>query len=120
MSTIQETSLEASLPKTLKALKIVLIVRLAIVAVFYVVFTLKDLTIGNVGPQIIMYTGMAFTVMLALIFFAIRKGNLWLLRTFIVIDLLAAIPASAFISIVLSLVALVLTFTKSFKAYFQG
>ena len=107
------------LPGTVKAVKIITIVRFLICVAFYAVFSIKDIQLGDVGPQIILYTASAFAVMMVAILYAIKKRNLWLLRGLIVVDLVVALPASAFISVVLSVVSFGITFSKSFKSHFE-
>ena len=106
-------------PASLKAIQILVIVRALLVLGFYIVFTVKDIKIGSVGPQIILYTFLAFAVLAIPIFYFIRKRNVKGLRIALLVDLLAALPVSAFISIALSLVELGLTFTKSARNYFE-
>lgn len=108
-----------SKPGSIKAMQILIVVRALLALVFYIVFTVKDITIGTVGPQIILYSFIAFVILSIPIFYFISKRNLMATRIAIVVDLLAAIPATAFISIVLSLVVFGLTFTKSAKNYFN-
>ena len=121
MNTITQTSNKTFFKSgSVKAMQIITLIRLALVMVFYIVFTVKDITIGTVGPQIILYTFFAFSLTAAAIFYFINRRNLLALRITLLVDLLAAIPASAFISILLSVITFGLSFTKSAKAYFLG
>jgi len=121
MSTIQSNAPELSLkPTSVKALPIIIIVKALLALVFFIVFTVQDITVGSVGPQIILYTFLAFCVLAIPIFYFYRKKQLMPLRIAIVVDLLAALPATAFISIVLSLLAFGLTFTRSARSYFNS
>ncbi|MEL7534097.1 MAG: hypothetical protein AAFN10_22505 [Bacteroidota bacterium] len=106
--------------KSVKAMQILVIVRALLALVFYIVFSINDITIGAVGPEIILYTFLGFSLLAIPIFYFIRKRNLLATRISIIVDLLAALPATAFISIVLSVVIFGLSFSKSAKAYFQG
>lgn len=121
MTTIQSNAADLSVkPASVKAIPIIIIVRALLALVFYIVFTVKDITVGSVGPQVILYTFLAFCVLAIPIFYFFRKKQLWPLRIAILVDLLAALPATALISVVLSLAAFGLTFTKSAKAYFAS
>ncbi len=114
------TSLLVQGANSVKAMQILVIVRALLVLAFYIVFSIKDITVGTVGPQIILYTFLGFSLLAVPIFYFIRKRNLLATRIAIIVDLLAALPASAFISIALSVVIFGLSFTKSARAYFQG
>lgn len=119
MSTIQSNAVDLSVkPASVKAIPIIIIVRALLALVFYIVFSVKDITVGSVGPQVILYTFLAFCALAVPIFYFFRKKQVFPLRIAILVDLLAALPATAFISIVLSLIAFGLTFTKSARAYF--
>lgn len=113
------STLAISTPSSIKWIKGLIIFRALLVLVFFAVFTVKGITIGTIGPQIILYTFFAFAAFAILHFYLLRKRQLMPFRIALVLDLLAALPASAFISIVLSVVILGLTFTKSAKAYFE-
>lgn len=119
-STSSQNSFFVQASKAVKAMQILVIVRALLTLVFFVVFSVKDITIGAVGPQIILYTFLAFTVLAIPIFYFIRKRNLLATRIAIGVDLLAALPATAFISIVLSVVIFGLSFSRSAKDYFQA
>lgn len=118
--TPSSTSFFAGQPTSVKAMQILLVIRYLLALVFFVVFTALDITVGSTGPQVILYTFFAFVLLSFPIFYFLRKRNPWATRIAIVIDLLAAIPAGAFISIFLSLIVLGLSFTKTARAYFQG
>lgn len=121
MSTIQSNAPELIVkPTSVKAIPIIIIVRALLALVFYIVFTVQDITVGSVGPQLILYTFLAFCALAVPIFYFYRKRQLVPLRIAILVDLLAALPATAFISIVLSLVAFGLTFTRSARSYFTS
>lgn len=121
MSTLESNAANLiSKPTSVKAIPIIIIVRAILALVFYIVFTIKDITVGSVGPQLILYTFLAFCVLAVPILYFFNKKQLLPLRIAILVDLLAALPATAFISILLSLIAFGLTFTKSARAYFSS
>ena len=100
-------------------MQILIVIRFLLALVFYIVFSVKDITVGTVGPQIILYSFIAFVLLSIPIFYFISKRNLLATRIAIFVDFLAAFPATAFISIVLSMVVFGLSFTKSAQHYFR-
>lgn len=74
----------------------------------------------RIDPNLIMYTAAAYTVLAIATFVLIHKHSAIGVRVCIGLAILASIPASAFIGIVLDVAALALTFTKPAKAFFNS
>ena len=91
------STLFSAQPAGLKAIQILTIFKLILALGMFIVFTLKGITIGSVGPQLILYTGFGYLAMAAGIFYAIRKKHLAGLRIAIFADFVISIPATAVI-----------------------
>lgn len=86
---------------------------------FYYAITSKILDVGGeLDPMWMIYTGIAYIALFATLVFCILKRNIMGVRAVLIITLLASLPASAYIGIVVSLISLALSFTAQVKAYF--
>ena len=88
--------------------------------IFYTVFTLKEIEIGGLDPIFMLYTGFAYIASFALLVFSILKKNLTLLRIVIGVNLLIALPAKAYIGILVAIISILLTMNKRVVAYFKS
>ena len=106
-------------PAPLRVVFILNLFKIFLAAGLYFYFTANDIVLGTVGPQIILYTMMAYIVFFLGIIIAITKRNLLALRIILFADLLASLPASAFAGILISVISLILVFFNNrIKAYF--
>ena len=84
----------------------------------YIVFSIKDISIGGLDPILILYTALGYVATFgAMVFFILRK-NILGLRIITGIDLLISLPLKAFIGIAIAIVSFLLTFNKKVKEYF--
>lgn len=113
------STLFSAQPNSLKAIQILTVFKLVLALGMFIVFTIKDITIGAVGPQIILYTWFGYLAMAGGIFLAIRKKNLAALRAALIADFAISIPATAVIGFVVSAVSAGLTFLPSVRNWFQ-
>ena len=86
----------------------------------YLYFSANNIQLGNVGPQIILYTMIGYIIMFGGIVFAILKRNMLMLRIVLFLDLLISLPATAIAGIAISVISLLLVFfNHKIKAYFS-
>ena len=87
--------------------------------VFYYVFTTQDITVGNLKPITMVYTGIAYILSFAVLVYFILKRNINGCRAMFIINVLIAIPAGAYIGIVIAIISMLLTFFNAkVKGYF--
>ncbi len=86
--------------------------------VFYYVFTTKDIYIGGLEPIYMVYTGIAYIVSFALLVNFILKRNIMGARIMFVVNILIALPASAYIGILVAIISMGLSFSEPVKEYF--
>lgn len=107
-------------PIPLRVVFILNLLKIFLAAGLYTYFTANDITLGEVGPQIILYTGIAYVVLFIGIIIVITKRNLLALKIIIFIDLLASLPAKAFAGILIAIISLLLLFfNKKIRYYFE-
>lgn len=87
--------------------------------VFYYVITSKEIIIGGLDPSWMIYTGLAYIASFAALVYFILQRNIMGARIMFVINILIALPASAYIGIAVSIISLLLSFFNGkVKAYF--
>ena len=85
---------------------------------FYAVITSRNIEIGGLNPIYMVYTGVGYIIsFVALVHFILRR-NIVGLRMVILINVLIAIPAKAYIGILVAVISAGLTFAPRVKDYF--
>ena len=88
--------------------------------VFYYVFTTKGVSIDNLDPMYMVYTGIAYIVSFALLVNFILKKNMTGIRVIFILNVLIALPAKAYLGILIAFISMGLSFTKPVKEYFAS
>ena len=89
--------------------------------VFYFVFTSQGITIGDLNPVWMAYTGFAYIVSFAILVYFLANRKLVGARIMFVINILIALPASAYIGILVAIVSIAISFfNKRVLAYFSA
>ncbi|WP_408031540.1 hypothetical protein [Tenacibaculum xiamenense] len=89
--------------------------------IFYYVITSKNINIGDIQPIWIIYTGIAYFISFISLVVFILKRNLWAARVVFFINILVAIPAKAYIGIVVAVISILLSFfNKKVTTYFNS
>lgn len=89
--------------------------------VFYYVFTTKNITVGDLDPIYMIYTGIAYILSFVILVFFLVKRKLWGARVIFILNILIALPAGAYIGIMVALISLALSFfNKKVLDYFNG
>ena len=88
--------------------------------VFYYVFTNKDISIDGLDPMYMVYTGMAYIVSFILLVVFILRRNILGARIIFGVNIIIALPAKAFIGILVALISIGLSFTAKVKDYFAS
>lgn len=86
--------------------------------IFYAVFTINDIKLGDLDPMQMVYTGIAYITSFAFLVNFILKRNFFGFRTMFFVNFVIAIPAGAYIGMVVAIVSFALSFNKKIKAYF--
>ncbi len=88
--------------------------------VFYYVFTTKDISIDGLDPIYMVYTGIAYILSFALLVSFILKRNIIGFRIMFFINVLIALPAKAYIGILVAIISMAISFTPKVKAFFAS
>ena len=104
-------------PKQLRAIFGIFLFKIALSFTAFIVFTVQNKTIGDVGPQLILYTALGYVATWLMLAYFIVNKNITGMRVVIFIDLLISLPAKAYIALVLGVVAFLLSFHKNVKAW---
>ncbi len=88
--------------------------------VFYLVFTTKDISINGLDPNYMLYTGIAYILSFALLVYSILNKKMLMVRILFVINILIALPAKAYIGILVALISMALSFSTSVQTYFAS
>lgn len=106
-------------PITLRVIFILNALMAILPFIFYAVITSKDISIGNLDPTWMLYTGAAYILSFVFMVRSILKRNILAIRIIIGLNVLIALPAKAYLGILVALISIVLTFHKKVKAYFM-
>lgn len=88
--------------------------------VFYYVFITNDITIGDLDPMWMVYTGIAYVATFPFLVYFILNRNITGARALFVVNAVIAIPAGAYIGIVFAVISMGLSFTAKVKAFFAS
>lgn len=89
--------------------------------VFYWVFTTRNITVGDLDPLWMVYTGIAYILSFTFLVYYLKNRKLFAARTVFVINILIAIPAGAYIGILVAITSLLLSvFNKKILTYFSA
>lgn len=87
--------------------------------IFYFVITSKGVEIGGIDPMFMIYTGIAYMVSFAALVYFILKRNIMGFRVMFILNFLIALPAKAYIGMVVAVISMLLSFFNGkVKAYF--
>ena len=77
---------------------------------FYYVFTSQNLSIGQLNPLWMVYTGLAYLISFAFLVYNILHRSIWGVRIMFMLNILIALPAGAYIGILVAIISLALSF----------
>tara|TARA_B100000497_G_C7658460_1_gene396467 strand:- start:499 stop:813 length:315 start_codon:yes stop_codon:yes gene_type:complete len=87
---------------------------------FYYAFTTNEISIDGLHPNTMLYTGIAYIASFIALVFSILKRNLALFRLLLIINFLIALPAKAYIGMVIEVISILLSFHKKVKKFFAS
>lgn len=88
--------------------------------IFYYVFTTNNIQVGDLNPMWMVYTGIAYIVSFAFLVYTILKRNGLGAKIIFIVNILIAIPAGAYIGMLIAIISLLLIFFNSkVKLYFD-
>ena len=119
MSTAIADTPRPSKPIPLRAIFILNGLMMFLPFVFYIVFKTQNIELEGVDPTRFLYTGAGYIVTFALLVTCILKRWLWGLRLVIGLNVIVALPAKAYIGILISVLSLSLSFHPKVRAYFD-
>lgn len=121
MTTI-DTTIGVSKPLLLRAIFILNALKILLAFGFFAAFKFYGLKVGDLegdpAATMMLYTAIAYVMTFGAIVISILKRSLIGIRTAILLDFLASIPATAIIGFVIAIISMGLTFTASVRAYF--
>ena len=88
--------------------------------VFYYAFTAKNISIDGLDPMMMAYTGIGYIISFIILVASILKRNILLFRIMFAINILIALPASAYIGILIAIISMAISFNKKVKEYFAS
>lgn len=117
---MQSTSSSTGKPTALRVIFILNMMMMILPFIFYFVFTTRDITVGDLDPIWMVYTGIAYIItFIPLVYFLSRRKSTGA-RVIFFINILIAIPAGAYIGILVAIVSLSLSFfNQKVKTYFS-
>ncbi len=86
--------------------------------IFYYVFTTQNISIEGLDPMYMVYTGIGYILSFAILVYAILSKKIVLLRIVFGINVLIALPAGAYIGILIAIISMILSFNKKIKLFF--
>lgn len=89
--------------------------------IFYWVFTSKNITVGNLNPIWMVYTGIAYIISFVFLVYCLKNRKQLGARIIFIVNILIAIPSGAYIGILIAFVSLAISFfNKKVQAYFTS
>ncbi len=88
--------------------------------VFYYVFTTKNISIDGLDPILMVYTGFAYILSFILLVLTILNRKLIPFRIIFAVNILIAIPAGAFLGILVAIISLIISFNAKVKTFFAS
>ncbi len=116
---MSKTNYRINKPKTVTAVFILNVIMMILPFVFYTVFTTQNITIDGLDPMLMIYTGIAYIVSFVPLVISIRTKRIWLFRSILLLNILIALPAKAYIGIIVAIVSIIISLTKRVTTYFQ-
>lgn len=86
--------------------------------VFYLVITKKGITVGELDPIWMIYTGVVYILTFLGTMASILKKKIWGVRVLAIVVAIASIPAGAYIGMAVAALSFGLTFNGRVKEYF--
>ena len=117
--TIANLSPKAKPPKV-RAIFILNALKIVLCTGFFVAFKWGGLRIGDLGPEVILHTLIAYIVFFAGMVAAILRQNIVALRVLIALDFASSVPAKAGIGFLVGIASMSLSFTAAARQYFAG
>lgn len=87
--------------------------------IFYYVFTTQDITVGTLDPMWMVYTGIAYIASFSLLVRSILAKQFLFFRIIFGLNVLIAIPAGAYIGMLIAAISFALSFHAKVRAYFN-
>lgn len=89
--------------------------------IFYLVFTIQDITVGTLDPIWMVYTGIAYILSFALLIYFMANRKFTGTRIMLFLNILIAVPSGAYIGILVAIISIALSFfNKKVKGYFSA
>lgn len=89
--------------------------------IFYYVFTTQNIVVGDLDPIYMVYTGIGYILSFGILVFFILRRNLCGARIIFFLNILIALPAGAYIGILVAIISLTLSFfNQKVLTYFEG
>ena len=117
---MQQSNNSVHKPIALRVIFILNALMMILPFVFYYVFITNDIRIGNLDPMWMVYTGIAYIISFAILVYFLVKRNVVGARIMFLVNIVIALPTSAYIGMVVAVISLALSFYhKKVLAYFN-
>ncbi|MFY0689176.1 MAG: hypothetical protein JXQ90_18545 [Cyclobacteriaceae bacterium] len=116
---MQSTNNQIQKPAPLRVVFILNALMMILPFVFYFVFTTYDITVGDLNPMWMVYTGIAYIISFIPLVYFLSNRKLIGSRIIFILNILIAIPAGAYIGVLIGIISLALSFfNQKVKIYF--
>ena len=118
---MQNSSNQVKKPVPLRVIFILNAMMMVLPFVFYYVFTTRNIQVGDLDPMWMVYTGIAYIISFGILVYFLVNRKLWGARGVFLSNILIAVPAGAYIGILVAIISLSLSFfNKKVLAYFNS
>lgn len=118
---MQTSNSQIKKPAALRVIFILNALMCVLPFVFYYVFTRRDISVGTLDPMWMIYTGVAYIISFVFLIYFIVNRKLLGIRIIFVLNILIAIPAGAYIGILVAIISLILSFfSEKVRVYFRA
>lgn len=115
----QSTSIKKPIP--LRVIFILNALMMILPFMFYYVFTTNNIQVGDLDPMWMIYTGIAYIISFIFLVYNILKRNSLGAKIVFLLNIIIAIPAGAYIGMLVAIISLLLIFFNSkVKLYFDS
>jgi len=112
---------EVKKPIALRVIFILNALMMILPFVFYGVFTSQNITVGDLKPIWMVYTGIAYIISFIFLVYCLLNRIQLGARIIFVLNIIIAIPVGAYIGILVAIISLSLSFfNKKVLGYFEG
>ena len=80
---------------------------------FYYVFTTNNITVGDLDPNWMLFTGVGYIISFLFLVYSFIKRKFFMARIIFGLNILIAIPAGAYIGILIAIISTIISFKNT-------